>query len=94
MTLDWSQLLFGNWRNWRLSGWFVGVWNRKSFANGRAIDVKVYRLCGSRVGVAAEGPFVTIMSNNPLMLNESIADLNLLRHQTREVSWIPNPLLA
>ena len=52
--------------------------------NGHAIDVKVYRLYGSRVGVVAEGPFVTILLNNPLMLNVAIAELDLLRHQTRE----------
>jgi len=52
--------------------------------NGSAIDVKVYRLYGSRVGVAAAVPFVTIMLNNPLMLNVAIADLDLLRQQTRE----------
>ena len=52
--------------------------------NRSAIDVKVYRLYGSRVGGAAAGPFVTIILNNPLMLNVATADLDLLRHQTRE----------
>ena len=75
--------------------WVVRMGLESNFlANEYAIDVKVYRLCGSRVGVAAEGPFVAILSNNPLMLNEAIADLDLLRHQTRECRGFRIQLLA
>ena len=65
-----------------------------SLAGEHAADVKVYRLYGSRVGVAAESPFVTIMSDNPLMLNAAIADLEILRHQTRECRGFRIQLLA
>lgn len=46
--------------------------------------VKVYRLCGSGVGLAGASPFVTIILSNPLMPDVTIAELGLLRHQTRE----------
>lgn len=66
-------------------------WGSNFLANEYAIDVKVYRLYGSRVGVVVEGPFVAILSNNPLMLNEAIADLPSTAPNPR-VSWIPNPI--
>ena len=46
--------------------------------------VKVYRLSGSRVGGFTVSSLVTIKLNNPLMLNVALAELDLLRCQTRE----------